>query len=144
MEEDDHIEVPAKVGGEIIPKLFHKSETLERDATSSFCPAFEIFRIIHDILLHHLDKRTARVDDDGLILALGGFDVGQHFIERGADRGVLTVLGLHTAHPIVRIDSQNLGSRLGEGGLPDTGGTLDDDRHLFVGVIQLICFLNCH
>ena len=42
----------------------------------------------------------------------------------------------------LKIDGQNLGSRLGNGSLPDTGASLDDERHLLVRKVEFVSFFN--
>ena len=142
MEQDNHIEVPAKVGCEVIPQGFDEPEPLKGDAACGLGSTLEVFRIVYHILLHHLDERTASVDDDGFILPLGGFDIGLDLIKRGADGSILPMLGLHPAHTVVGIDGQNLGSRLGNGSLPYTGASLDDERHLLVRKVEFVSFFN--
>ena len=108
MEDVDHIEVLPQFTGEVIPQLLDESKPLQRDTACGFCSTLEISGMVYHILLQHLNERTTRVDNDGLVLPFRRFDVSLNLIKILADRGCATVRRFYSADAIVEVQQERV------------------------------------
>ena len=144
MEDVHNIEVPPQLGREVKEELLDKAEALQRDATGFLGTTGIVIRMINDVLLEHIHKRTTGVNHYGLVDALCGIHIGLDLIEGLANRGILTVCRIHTAQAFINVQKKDIRSRECQSGLAGAWKAADDHNHIFVAEVHCARFYNCH
>ena len=139
-----HVEVLPQFTSEVVPQGLDEAVALEGDSAHSLCPALEVLRMVNHILLEHLNKSAASINDDGLVLPLGSFDIGEKLFVCLADGCVFTEGRINSRDPLVKVHKKRVWGRKSKSCFPSSRQTADDHNDILVGEIHVLRLHNGH